>query len=83
MKEGAKVIYEWKRQEKLPREERTRGRILRKAINELGPAFIKCGQTMSARSDLIGQEAAVELAELQNNTGESRGFRSEPLHFRE
>jgi predicted unusual protein kinase regulating ubiquinone biosynthesis (AarF/ABC1/UbiB family) len=68
MKEGAKVIYEWKRQEKLPREERTRGRILRKAINELGPAFIKCGQTMSARSDLIGQEAAVELAELQNNT---------------
>ena len=68
MQVGLKVLYEWKKQERLPQDERTRGRILRKAINELGPAFIKCGQTLSARSDLIGNEVASELAELQNNT---------------
>ncbi|QDZ25358.1 UbiB-like protein kinase [Chloropicon primus] len=68
MQLGLKVAYEWKRQETLPEDERTRGKVLRRAINELGPAFIKCGQTLSARGDLIGYEAAGELAELQNNT---------------
>jgi len=68
MRLGLKVAYEWKKQESLPEDERTRGKILRRAINDLGPAFIKCGQTLSARGDLIGSEAAGELAELQNNT---------------
>ena len=63
-----KVLLEWRKQEAWPEDLRTRGKILRKAVNDLGPAFIKCGQTLSARSDLIGTELAGELAELQNNT---------------
>ncbi len=41
---------------------------LRKACEELGPAFIKLGQILSTRPDLLGNEIAKELAKLQDDT---------------
>lgn len=40
---------------------------LRMAMQELGPAFIKIGQLLSARSDLIPEEFSEELSQLQDN----------------
>jgi ubiquinone biosynthesis protein len=37
------------------------------ALEELGPIFIKIGQTLSIRPDIIGKEIADELVKLQNN----------------
>lgn len=44
------------------------GARLRLALAELGPTFIKLGQVLSTRVDLVGMELANELAELQSGT---------------
>ena len=41
---------------------------IRLAIEELGPTFIKLGQLLSTRPDLVGQELASELGILQTST---------------
>ncbi len=38
---------------------------IRRALEELGPAFIKFGQVLATRPDMIGVELADELAKLQ------------------
>lgn len=40
---------------------------LRLALEELGPTFIKFGQIISTRPDLVGSEVAQELEKLQTN----------------
>lgn len=40
---------------------------IRMALTELGPTFIKFGQLLSTRPDLIGNELADELARLQSD----------------
>jgi len=42
------------------------GERLAVALAELGPAFIKLGQMLSTRSDLLGDEAAADLSRLQD-----------------
>ena len=37
------------------------------ALQELGPTFIKFGQALSTRSDLLGEELSRDLSELQDN----------------
>jgi len=44
-----------------------RGVRLRKALEELGPVFIKFGQMLSTRRDLLPTDIADELAKLQDN----------------
>ena len=44
----------------------TRGERLRLALEELGPIFIKFGQALSTRRDLIPSDIADELAKLQD-----------------
>ena len=44
-----------------------RGERLASALQELGPSFIKLGQALSTRSDLLGEEVAADLSELQDN----------------
>ena len=39
---------------------------LRHAFEELGPTFIKMGQTMSKRPDLVPQPYVIEMANLQD-----------------
>ncbi|MDX2225328.1 MAG: 2-polyprenylphenol 6-hydroxylase [Rhodospirillaceae bacterium] len=43
------------------------GQRLAFALAGLGPTFIKFGQALSTRSDLLGEEVAADLAELQDN----------------
>src|ERR1700733_13744576 len=43
-----------------------RGQRLAEALQALGPSFIKLGQALSLRADLIGEEVATDLALLQD-----------------
>ncbi len=43
-----------------------RGKRLANALKELGPSFIKLGQVLSTRSDLVGDDIARDLSELQD-----------------
>jgi ubiquinone biosynthesis protein len=45
--------------------EATQGERLRHALTELGTTFIKFGQMLSLRPDVVGDEVAEELAKLQ------------------
>jgi ubiquinone biosynthesis protein len=45
---------------------RTRGARLRVALQELGPIFVKFGQLLSIRPDLIPEDIAQELSQLQD-----------------
>ena len=42
------------------------GQKLARALTELGPSFIKLGQFMSTRADLLGEELAADLSQLQD-----------------
>ena len=44
----------------------SRGQRLREALEELGPIFMKFGQTLSTRRDLLPTDIADELARLQD-----------------
>src|SRR5579871_7011312 len=44
----------------------TRGERLRLALEELGPIFVKFGQAVSTRRDLIPADIATELVKLQD-----------------
>jgi ubiquinone biosynthesis protein len=50
-----------------PAPDLSRGERLRRALEELGPVFIKFGQMLSTRRDLLPDDIADELARLQDN----------------
>ncbi|MBD3755558.1 MAG: ubiquinone biosynthesis regulatory protein kinase UbiB, partial [Gammaproteobacteria bacterium] len=43
-----------------------RGERIRLALEELGPIFIKLGQALSTRKDLLPYDISIELAKLQD-----------------
>ncbi len=43
------------------------GEKLARALVEMGPSFIKLGQALSTRADLVGEQIALDLAELQDH----------------
>lgn len=45
----------------------THGQALRKSLEELGPIFIKFGQALSTRPDILPPEIAQELSKLQDS----------------
>ncbi|HPO17273.1 MAG TPA: AarF/ABC1/UbiB kinase family protein [Candidatus Hydrogenedentes bacterium] len=45
----------------------TFGKRLCAALTELGPTYVKFGQVLSTRPDLIGSDLAAELSQLQDN----------------
>ena len=45
----------------------SQGERLRRALEELGPVFIKFGQMLSTRRDLLPEDIADELAKLQDD----------------
>src|SRR3989344_284235 len=49
-----------------PRTLAPRGQRLREALEELGPIFVKFGQVLSTRPDLLPEDIAEELAKLQD-----------------
>ncbi|MBM3571457.1 MAG: 2-polyprenylphenol 6-hydroxylase, partial [Alphaproteobacteria bacterium] len=42
------------------------GERLARALQSLGPSFIKLGQALATRADLIGDDIAADLAQLQD-----------------
>lgn len=50
----------------IPAPKRSRGERLRLALEALGPVFIKFGQLLSTRRDLLPDDVALELAKLQD-----------------
>lgn len=48
------------------REKGRPGQRLARALQEAGPSFIKLGQALSTRSDLLGEELAADLSDLQD-----------------
>jgi ubiquinone biosynthesis protein len=44
-----------------------RGRRLREMLDELGPTFVKFGQLLSTRPDVVPQDIVVELRKLQDD----------------
>jgi ubiquinone biosynthesis protein len=50
----------------LPAPRRTRGERLRQALEALGPVFVKFGQVLSTRPDLIPSDICAELEKLQD-----------------
>lgn len=44
----------------------TRGERVRRALEDLGPIFVKAGQILSTRRDLLPDDVACELAKLQD-----------------
>ncbi len=42
------------------------GQRLARAFNEAGPSFIKLGQALSTRTDLLGEEMTADLSDLQD-----------------
>jgi len=53
--------WNWYRKETL-----THGQALRKTLEELGPIFIKFGQALSTRPDILPPDIACELRKLQD-----------------
>jgi len=49
-----------------PTRQTPRGERLRLALEELGPVFVKLGQALSTRPDILPADVAVELAKLQD-----------------
>jgi ubiquinone biosynthesis protein len=50
----------------LDRSDSSRGVRIRQALEELGPLFVKFGQILSTRRDLVPHDIAIELALLQD-----------------
>ncbi|MBO1928015.1 ubiquinone biosynthesis regulatory protein kinase UbiB [Thiomicrorhabdus sp. 6S2-11] len=59
---NAILPWNWKKRSQLSRAER-----IRLALEELGPIFIKLGQALSTRKDLLPYDIAIELAKLQDD----------------
>ncbi|MGF7159053.1 ubiquinone biosynthesis protein [Rhodoligotrophos appendicifer] len=51
---------------RLARKKKSRHKGLAPAIVELGPSYIKLGQFLATRADIVGTERAAELSELQD-----------------
>ncbi|MEO2057624.1 MAG: AarF/UbiB family protein, partial [Thermoleophilia bacterium] len=49
-----------------PEERATRGRRLREMLEELGPTFVKFGQLLSTRPDVVPPDVIAELRKLQD-----------------
>ncbi|MDP6927370.1 MAG: AarF/UbiB family protein, partial [Rhodospirillales bacterium] len=58
---AAARILAWRSAEGRP------GERIARALQELGPSFIKLGQALSTRSDLLGEDVAADLSELQDH----------------
>ncbi|MDN5848816.1 MAG: ubiquinone biosynthesis regulatory protein kinase UbiB [Nitrococcus sp.] len=50
----------------IPRRSRPRGQRIRMTLEDLGPIFVKFGQILSTRRDLLPQDIALELSYLQD-----------------
>lgn len=57
----------------------TRAARIRLMLQELGPTFVKMGQTLSTRSDLLPKDILEELSKLQDNVEPFSGTRAKEI----
>jgi len=62
LRAALRVLTPWRRRSQAPRAQR-----LREALEALGPIFVKFGQMLSTRRDLLPTDIADELAKLQDH----------------
>jgi ubiquinone biosynthesis protein len=62
-----------------PADDSPRGVRLREALEELGPVFVKFGQVLSTRPDLLAEDLATELAKLQDQVAPFSGDQAKLL----
>ena len=73
-------IRDWMKDEQgVPLSSYSREKRIRLALTELGPTFIKLGQVLSQRPDLIGPELAQELTSLQSQLPATPGDEVLPI----
>src|SRR5690348_15361072 len=63
----APALIAWARLFAGRRDARRPGERLAAALQEMGPSFIKLGQALSTRADLLSEEVATDLAKLQDH----------------
>src|SRR5215510_5931356 len=61
------ALVAWARLFARRRDARRPGERLAAALQEMGPSFIKLGQALSTRADLLSEEVATDLAKLQDH----------------
>ncbi|MBT8421071.1 MAG: 2-polyprenylphenol 6-hydroxylase, partial [Gammaproteobacteria bacterium] len=66
--------WNWRRKDRAPRAVR-----LRMALEDLGPIFVKFGQILSTRRDLLPEDIAEELAKLQDRVPSFPGAQARVL----
>ena len=64
---GLRLAVRWAPWRLWPQGDLARGERLRRALEDLGPVFIKFGQMLSTRRDLMPTDIADELAKLQDD----------------
>ena len=57
----------------------SRGKRLRRVLEDLGPIFIKFGQLLSTRQDFLPEDIAQELAKLQDKVPPFSGLRARQI----
>ena len=67
----------------VPLSQYTREQRVRMALTDLGPTFIKLGQILSTRPDVIGVSLAEELEKLQSDVAAAIGRLSRCLRSQE
>ncbi|HJP37611.1 MAG TPA: ubiquinone biosynthesis regulatory protein kinase UbiB [Gammaproteobacteria bacterium] len=60
------IFYLWPANWVRTRSSAPRGQRIREALEELGPIFVKFGQSVSTRQDLLPEDIGIELAKLQD-----------------
>jgi ubiquinone biosynthesis protein len=66
--EGARTAIRFARMvEKRGLDEPTRGRNMSEALNRLGPSYVKLGQFLATRPDIVGQPMADALSRLKDD----------------
>src|SRR5260370_30141833 len=63
----APAMIVWARLFRTRRDTRRPGERLAAAFQEVGPSFIKLGQALSPRADLLSESVAADLARLQDH----------------
>ena len=63
----------------LSRNQDDRGARIRRALEDLGPIFIKFGQILSTRRDLLPDDIAIELAKLQDQVAPFPGEQAKAI----
>ncbi len=66
--------YYWALKNKL-----TRGERIRLALEELGPIFVKAGQIISTRRDILPDDVAMELSKLQDRVPPFAGTKAKAI----